>query len=466
MKFKFVFLYLFLSMSLFAQRAAEGDVLFNNKQYLKARTVYENLLKKHPNDALYNFHYARCCYELNDFEKAITHFEKSGSKIPMRDLFLGELYFNTYRFDQSVKAYQTYISTLKLDDNKLPQLQLQLKKAENAARLMTKVEDIAIVDSILVNKVDFLKFYKLSNEMGSLSQELLKLSANKTVDKIKYTTQRQDRIYYSDSIQGQMDIFTSFKLLDGWSVPTSISPLINTPANENYPFLLLDGVTVYFASDGENSMGGYDLFITRFNPSTNSYLAPENLGFPFNSTTNDYMMVIDEQHKLGWFATDRNQSTSKVMIYTFMLNETKTILHSDDKDYLRQFAKLKTYRKANGIVNNNDTKSSSQTQASEQQIEFVINDSLVYTKVEQFKSSEALTLWKEMHKLYLESKTKKIQLSDMRTQYSNAQLENEKSVLSPKILELEAAIAELQKQILHITIQVRKEEIKSYQNLK
>lgn len=466
MKCKLIFLFSFLCLSLSAKSADEGDILFNNKQYVKARAIYESALKKRPKDALYNYRYARCCYELKDYEDAITHFELSGSKFPMRDLYLGELYFTTYRFDQSVTAYQAYISTLKPDDSKIPEYQQKIKKAENAARLLTKVEDIAIVDSVVVNKNDFLKFYKFSSELGSLNQESIKITPRRIVDKIKYTTQRQDRVYYSDSIHGQMDIFTSYKLLDDWSVPTSISPLINTSANESYPFLLLDGVTVYFASDGENSIGGYDLFVTRFNPSTDSYLVPENIGFPFNSLANDYMMVIDEQRHLGWFATDRNQRTGNVVIYTFIPNETKTIIHSDDKDYVRRAAQLKTYRKVTAIVAESDSASQNQVQKSENQIEFVVNDSIVYTNVKQFRSDKALKIWTEMHKLSSECKLMKIKLNDLRNKYANTQSDDEKKVLAPQILELETNIAEQQKQISLNTILIRKEEILFYQNSK
>ena len=466
MKFKLIFLSFFCCMALFANGADEGEVLFNNKQYLKARSVYENLLKKRPKDAVYNYRYARCCYELKDFENAIAHFELCGSKFPMRDLYLGESYFNTYRFDQSAAAYQAYISTLKPDDSKIGEYQRKLNQAENAGRLLLKTEDIAIVDSVVVNKNDFLKYYKFSSELGSLSQEPLKLTQRRTVDKIKYTTQRQDRVYYSDSIHGQMDIFTSYKLLDGWSAPTPLSPIINTPGNENYPFLLLDGVTVYFASDGENSIGGYDLFVTRFNPSSDSYLAPENIGFPFNSPANDYMMVIDEQRHLGWFATDRNQSAGKVMIYTFIPNETKTIVRSDDKDYLRLVAALKSYRKAVGVVAQSDLATQSQVNKSDNQIEFVVNDSIVYTHVEQFKSKEALKLWNEMQKLVADGKTLKTQLNDLRALYANSQNEDEKNGLAPRILKLESDISEQLKQVSLKNIQIRNEEIRFLQHVK
>jgi tetratricopeptide (TPR) repeat protein len=466
MKFKFLYCFIIFPVIIIAQNRSEGEVYFNNKQYTKALSVYESLLKKRPNDGLYNFRYARCCYELKEFDNAIIHFEKAGPKFPMRNMYLGEIYFNLYRFEESVSAYQSYISTLSPNDKKIVDYQEKVMRAENAARLIKRVEDIAIVDSMAVNKKDFLRFYKFNSELGSLNQESLKMNARRTFDKIKYTTQRQDRVYFSDSIHGQMDIFTSFKLLDSWSKPVSISDSINTKANENYPFVLLDGVTLYFASDGENSIGGYDIFITRYNPSTGSYLAPENMGMPFNSPFNDYMMVIDEQRKIGWFASDRYQPAGKVMIYKFIPNEIKTIVPTEKNEYLKLAAQLKTYRKVTNIKTDSTSKAQNQLPESEKHIEFIVNDSIIYTNVNQFKSDEARKQWIEVHKLLIDMNNKTKELSELRAKYANSENELEQKTLSPKIMELEKNNVEMLKIISLKTNLVRNEEINFLQKKK
>ncbi len=444
MKFKLIFFFSFLTFSLFGQRTVEADAFFNNKQFVKARTAYETLLKRRPNDTKLNFKYAQCCYELKDAEQAILHFEMAGSRFPQRDMYLGELYFTTYRFDKSVIAYQNYLATLKPDDSKIQELQNRITKSEKAARMLSKVEDIAIVDSILVDKTDFLRFYKTSSELGTVNQSLLKLNARRTVDKIIYTTQRKDRVYYSDSIHGQMDLFTSYKLFDAWSVPVPVSKVINTSYNENYPFLLLDGITLYFASDNENSIGGYDIFVTRYTLSSDSFLPPENIGFPFNSLANDYMMVIDDQRKLGWFATDRNQSAGKVMIYTFVENAGKTIIRSEDEDYVRSVALLKTYRRGSKTTLENVQKTKSDEQEPNTQIEFVVNDSVVYTHLSQFKCDDAMKLWNEKEKIANDLKLSKAKLGALRLRYDSAQTTEERSTIAPGIGELESKNIELE----------------------
>ncbi len=460
MKIRILFLFLFFSVHGFTQRASEGEVFFNNNQFAKAREIYEILLKQKPNDALYNYRFARCCYELKDYEDAISHFELSGNKFPLRNHYLGELYFNSYRFDKSITAYQTFIATLKPNDPKIAEYQKKITQAEIASRLMNKIEDVAVVDSIVVNKSDFLRFYNYSKELGKLKQERLKLNSRKTVDKITYSTQRNDRIIFSDSIHGQMDIFSSYKLFDGWSDPVSISKMINTPANENYPFLLLDGVTLYFASDDDNSIGGYDLFVTRYSPSTDTYLKPENIGFPFNSPYNDYMMVVDDLHKIGWFATDRFQPAGKVVIYRFVPTDIKTYIRSDDDNQLRAAAMFKIHRKA--VIQTTDSLPSldENIEKDETRCNFVINDSLVYTHADDFKSPEAKKLWIEFRKLQADFKTLQTQLIDLRNKYAQSTTEKERAELNSTILDAENRTFNLEKQVKIKTLDIRNTENK------
>lgn len=459
MKLRLIFLTLLFSTSLFAQRASDGENYFNNKQYAKARDVYKSLLKQRPNDPLYNYRVARCYYELKENEKAILHFEMSGNKYALRDLYLGELYFNDYQFDKSIMAYQTYMATLKPDDEKIPQIETEIKKAEIGNRLINKVEDIAIVDSIIVDKSNFLKAYKIGNELGYIKSEPIKLRGKKSTEKITYSTQRQDRIYASDSIKGQMDLFTSYKLLDEWSPIVALAKGVNTSSNENYPFLSLDGVTLYFASDGENSLGGYDIFITRFNPSNSGFLPPENLGMPFNSPANDYMLVIDEIHKLGWFATDRNQPEGKVAVYTFVPNDVKTIIRSEDKDYVRQAAKLLKYRKSKKQVAIGSVQKTETTEDAGNMIEFVVNDSVVYNQVKDFKSPDGAKSWFDINKKKEKIESDMQQLENLREQYLNA-TDDLKKTLSVDILKFENDIVEDKKLLSQQIMRLINEENK------
>ena len=132
-------------------------------------------------------------------------------------------------------------------------------------------------------------------------------------------------IYFSDENDDDIPLLKLYrrsKLGDSWGKVQPISGF-DTKGNDDYPFMLADGVTLYFASDGEGSIGGYDIFVSRMNTESGRFFRPDNIGMPFNSTANDYMMAINEVANLGWFATDRNQPEGKVCIYVFVPNVEK-----------------------------------------------------------------------------------------------------------------------------------------------
>jgi len=454
-KISLITVLLFFCVAILGQTAAEADRLFQQNQFQKARDAYKILLEKRPKDALYNYRYARCCYELKDDENAIKHFELSGNRFPLTNKYLGELYMKTYRFSQSVAAYEEYLKTINETDKEFLTIQKAKKKAELAEKMIQRVDDIQIIDSVVVNKDHFLEFYKFTNDLGSLSATPVKIGKKKDF-KITYTTQRQDRKLFSDTVHGQMDIFTSYKLLDEWSKPESVSDIINTKANENYPFLLLDGVTIYFASDGDNSIGGYDLFVSRFRPETNTYFQPENIGMPYNSIYNDYMMVIDDIHQVGWFATDRFQPEGKVIIFSFIPNTKKTILQSEDSEYIRKAAQLQLFKKAKNFNSDIIPQTSFADEDSAHKIFFVVNDSVIYTDDNQFKTEETRNLWNEIEELNSQLNQKRIQLEQLRMQYS--QQEETQNELAPKILTLEREISEMEDQLTTKTFELRNKE--------
>ncbi|MCU0461995.1 MAG: hypothetical protein MUF36_08290 [Bacteroidales bacterium] len=86
--------------------------------------------------------------------------------------------------------------------------------------------------------------------------------------------------------QGGLDIYMSEKEASGdWGIPVNLGPAINTPYNEDNPFITANDSALYFCSEGHNSMGGYDNFKSR--RINNEWKKAENLGYPVNSTDDD-----------------------------------------------------------------------------------------------------------------------------------------------------------------------------------
>jgi len=86
--------------------------------------------------------------------------------------------------------------------------------------------------------------------------------------------------------QGGLDIYVSEKDASGdWGIAWNLGTVINTPYNEDTPFITGNDSVLYFSSEGHNSMGGYDIFkSTRFG---DSWKTPQNIGYPINTTDDD-----------------------------------------------------------------------------------------------------------------------------------------------------------------------------------
>ena len=86
---------------------------------------------------------------------------------------------------------------------------------------------------------------------------------------------------------GGLDIYRSSRNETGdWGNPINLGPLINSPYNEESPFMSSDAKKLFFSSQGHYNMGGYDVFCSSMGDDSN-WLPPVNIGYPLNSTDDD-----------------------------------------------------------------------------------------------------------------------------------------------------------------------------------
>ena len=201
-------------------------------------------------------------------------------------------------------------------------------------------QQIIIVDSIVVNKDEFLASIRLSSESGELMNtgSFFRNQQQGTL----YLNEMGNKIYFSQPEGAVQKLFTADKLGNEWSKPQPLQGLSEGIDEASYPFMLSDGVTFYFAGKGEESIGGYDIFMTRYDSRSGSFLKPENIGMPFNSEANDYMYAVDEANRIGYFATDRRQPEGMVCVYTFIPSDTRKTYDNSKftEEQIRQFADI------------------------------------------------------------------------------------------------------------------------------
>lgn len=116
--------------------------------------------------------------------------------------------------------------------------------------------------------------------------------------------------------QGGLDIYMSRREgKNGWSEPKNLGPRINTPFNEDAPYFHPDGRTLYYSSDGPNSLGGYDIFVTEYDSVAGDFLAPLNMGPPINTPDNEIYFVLSADGLHGYFSSGKEGGSGEKDIY-------------------------------------------------------------------------------------------------------------------------------------------------------
>ncbi|GAA3921723.1 OmpA family protein [Hymenobacter algoricola] len=146
-----------------------------------------------------------------------------------------------------------------------------------------------------------------------------------------YTPDGRSLYFVSDKTGGvgNRDIYKVE--IEGRGPAANLGPTINTPYGEEGVFLHPDGKTMYFSSEGHNTMGGYDIFRSVFE--NGKWSAPENLGWPINTPDDDVFFVISASGRHGYYSSFRDDGLGSKDIYqiTFLGAEKQPMLSQEDQ---------------------------------------------------------------------------------------------------------------------------------------
>jgi len=331
-------------------------------------------------------------------------------------------------------------------------------------------QQIVIIDSIVTDKSQFLSHYILSSETG----KIMTASQFKGIkaDGYIYLNEMGNKAYFGKSDKnGVRQIFTSDKLGDRWGEPILMNGLSEGIDEADYPFMMNDGITFYFAARGEESIGGYDIFFTRYDSRSGAFLKPENIGMPFNSEANDYMYAADEQSGIGYFVSDRRQPKDTVCVYIFILPETRRSYDPSKytEEQIRDFADITCIADTWG--NGSERRAAIERlkavftsvsqpttdNAKEANTAIVINDRLTYSSARDFRSPTAANHYRELLKARERLSTLEAELQKSRDRYVRAD-ENGRSLLRDIILHNEEQSLTLRNNIHTLEKQIRNEE--------
>ena len=128
---------------------------------------------------------------------------------------------------------------------------------------------------------------------------------------------------------GKSDLYFSVFSNNQWSKPFNLGPKINTEGNEFFPFISNDGV-LYFASDGHGGLGALDIYFSV--PERGVFNSIENMGYPINSSKDDFGFALDSTGMKGYLSSNRIGGKGDDDLYSLKIKRVPVIIRGIIKD--------------------------------------------------------------------------------------------------------------------------------------
>ncbi len=313
------------------QLEKDANTYFNSGEYLKAFPLFSQLVSLYPNHPDYNYKFGACSiFSDPDKTKAVSYINKSikeNVSDPMAWYYLGRAYHLNYQFKDAIKAYEAYLAKADPKSTQKGDAERQVQACIYGSKLLSNIKDVVVINKTEADKQNFFRYMDLVGIGGKIltvPEELKsKLDVKSTEPGVIHYPGNSTTIYFSsfgkDGANGK-DIYKANILPDGkFSTPEKLKGDVNTKYDEDYCFMHSDGKTLYFASKGHNSMGGYDIFKCIYDPATDTFGTAVNLDFAINTPDDDIFYIADSLNQKAYFASGRTSDLNHLHVYNVMV---------------------------------------------------------------------------------------------------------------------------------------------------
>lgn len=301
--------------------------LLKAKNFVKAEKHADSLVRTGDTTALVR---ESLCVALLEQHKHLPRIEKILSELPRtpyRLYLLAQTQCLQYKFENAIQTYKEYIpiaDKLILSDIETKQYIIE---CQNALQLIqasfrpilyensrTGWDSIAGLTALSAMPYRFIPLpATLYGQFDDASIQ------PPTIVAYPNSLSAGTRIVYANrkSKQGQRDLYFIELLSNSlWTQPVELGTVINTPFDEAMGLLSENGKTLYYSSRGQYGMGGFDIFRTTYDPILHQWSAPENLGFPYNSPYDDYLLGLPDADGRIVLASNRDIAADSLQVYT------------------------------------------------------------------------------------------------------------------------------------------------------
>jgi hypothetical protein len=223
-----------------------------------------------------------------------------------------------------------------------------------------------------------------------------------------------------------------------WTVPTLLDGVLYSSSDEIYPLFSADGKQMYFSSNGLYGVGGYDIYVSKWNETTSSWGAPMNMGLPYSSPADDFLFATSEDGAHTVFASNRGCSSDSVWVYVLKYQDMPVRKAVEDPAELLALSNLDPL----GYEQRIENKAPVETDIPEN-----LDTKKYLDKITEVRAlQDTITMYNE-------------RLEKDRNEYALSTDEDERLALTTKILQQEAEIPAVQEQLDKAKAQLQKIEM-------
>ncbi len=220
-----------------------------------------------------------------------------------------------YSFEEAASLYE---AALRMAPDSLSRQQIEdaLLQAQNGRNMLDYGSRPSVVARQRLSVKDFFLYYPVADgSWRPVPNQLDTLAGNPLVHGMYIPDGIRELYYSSADADGIHNIYRTELRDTVWTVPELINENLTSSSDEIFPVLSPDGNSLYFASKGLYGMGGYDLYVSRWNRESHDWETPVNLGFPYSSPADDFLFMNTPDGKYSLFASNRECSRDSVWVY-------------------------------------------------------------------------------------------------------------------------------------------------------
>lgn len=359
----------------------------------------------------------------------------------LEEMKRGDALREAYHFAESAEAYEAamsiFVDSLMTADDSILKMDIsdRLLMAENGCSMMDFVYEPDVVARHRFSLKDFFLYYPLPDRTWRAVPNQLD-STSHHLSRALYFPDDAGTIYWSAAdAEGIRNIYRSEFQDTVWTAPALLNESMTSFSDEIYPMISSDGKKMYFASSGLYGVGGQDLYVSEWDESLNDWSAPVNMGFPYSSPADDFLLVNSDDGRYTVFASNRDCPKDSVWVYVIEYDDMPVRRPVADEEELRALSMLEP--------KGTDTRSEEVTADIPENV-----DTRRYMK----KMSEVRSLRDSISAVGMK-------MEEARVRYSQTMREDEKASLETLIIGYETALPVLQDSLARISAQLQEIEL-------